>query len=207
MSKSWGNVVSVADALSEAEALRPGQGGAIVRWALMQAQWTKPLDWQSGLLERAAMDLAKFASALQRTLALAGKTSWPDLPPAPRAWSGAHVFWESLADNFNVPRAVASLHQAAQAVSRGDPQAEAAGRFLGEALAVLGLTSELWPEAWRWAPSVVPDEVKGWVQQREAARAARDFATADAWRQRLLESGWQVLDRPGGPEVVAAGNG
>ena len=44
----------------------------------------------------------------------------------------------------------------------------------------------------------VPDDVQVLVEARTAARAARDFATADAIRDNLAAEGWSVVDRPAG---------
>jgi hypothetical protein len=47
--------------------------------------------------------------------------------------------------------------------------------------------------------SDVPDEVRALVQERQQARVARDFARADALRDRIAEMGFRVVDGPGGP--------
>jgi len=44
-----------------------------------------------------------------------------------------------------------------------------------------------------------PAEVLTLVQEREAARSRRDWATADALRQRIAALGWQVRDTASGP--------
>jgi GT2 family glycosyltransferase len=50
-----------------------------------------------------------------------------------------------------------------------------------------------------------PDpEVRDLLSQRQAARERRDFATADALRDRLHEAGWLVKDTPDGPELTPA---
>jgi glycosyltransferase involved in cell wall biosynthesis len=50
-----------------------------------------------------------------------------------------------------------------------------------------------------------PDpEVRDLLIQRQAAREQRDFATADALRDRLREAGWLVRDTPAGPELTPA---
>jgi cysteinyl-tRNA synthetase len=50
-----------------------------------------------------------------------------------------------------------------------------------------------------------PDpEVRDLLSQRQAAREQRDFATADALRDRLREAGWLVRDTPEGPELTPA---
>jgi cysteinyl-tRNA synthetase len=50
-----------------------------------------------------------------------------------------------------------------------------------------------------------PDpEVRDLLSQRQAARERRDFATADALRDRLREAGWLVRDTPGGPQLTPA---
>lgn len=50
----------------------------------------------------------------------------------------------------------------------------------------------------------VPAEVLALARERAARRAERDFAAADAIRDRLAELGWQVLDRPVGFDLVPA---
>ena len=52
------------------------------------------------------------------------------------------------------------------------------------------------------APEPSP-EVLALVEEREAARARRDWATADALRERIAGLGWQVRDTPEGPRLVA----
>jgi cysteinyl-tRNA synthetase len=47
--------------------------------------------------------------------------------------------------------------------------------------------------------SDLPDEVRALADDRAAARAAKDFATADALRDRIAELGYAVTDGPDGP--------
>ena len=50
----------------------------------------------------------------------------------------------------------------------------------------------------------VPDEVRRLAEDRERARADRDFAAADALRDRIRAAGFEVTDTPEGPRVEAA---
>jgi cysteinyl-tRNA synthetase len=47
----------------------------------------------------------------------------------------------------------------------------------------------------------VPGELRTLVEEREAARKARDFARADALRARIAELGWEIVDTPEGPKL------
>jgi len=47
-----------------------------------------------------------------------------------------------------------------------------------------------------------PDDVKALVAEREAARAAKDFAASDDLRDRIAERGWVVQDTPAGSVLV-----
>lgn len=60
------------------------------------------------------------------------------------------------------------------------------------------------PEAPADAPPAVPAEVLALVDARQGARAARDWAAADAIRGQLASLGWQVKDTPAGPVVERA---
>ena len=48
------------------------------------------------------------------------------------------------------------------------------------------------------------DDAVRLLDEREAARRERDFATADARRDELAARGWQVRDTPEGPRLVRA---
>jgi hypothetical protein len=49
----------------------------------------------------------------------------------------------------------------------------------------------------------IPQDVLGMVAQRESAREAKDFASADALRARIREAGFDVTDTPHGTEIAA----
>ena len=49
------------------------------------------------------------------------------------------------------------------------------------------------------ARAALADLVDGMLGERQEARAARDFARADAVRDRLLQAGISVEDTPDGP--------
>jgi GT2 family glycosyltransferase len=57
----------------------------------------------------------------------------------------------------------------------------------------------------------LPSEVRALLQERGTARARRDWATADALRDRLRELGWEAVDTPGGstarPLLASAARG
>ena len=69
-----------------------------------------------------------------------------------------------------------------------------------------GLPPEVWAEAMAHSEEdeleqAVPEEVLALVEQREAARAQRDWAQADTLRQQAAALGWQIRDTPAGPVV------
>ena len=55
------------------------------------------------------------------------------------------------------------------------------------------------------AAAVAPAPVRRLLEEREAARARRDWESADALRDQLLALGWRVQDTPDGPRLEPAG--
>jgi cysteinyl-tRNA synthetase len=103
-------------------------------------------------------------------------------------------FIASLAEDFNTPRAMAEAFElVAEANRRELPGAPAA---LLEMLSILGLDSIAEMDAEGDA------EAEELLAERERARTARDFARADAIRDRLGELGWEVRDSSDGARLV-----
>ena len=105
------------------------------------------------------------------------------------------AFFAALADDFNTAAALGALFEWIN--ERHKRRDEPVGRAdLVEMLCVLGLQSlaEHGSEA-----GAAEQEL---LEQREAARAAKDYAEADRLRDDLRDRGWEVRDGPDGPELV-----
>jgi cysteinyl-tRNA synthetase len=104
-------------------------------------------------------------------------------------------FFAALADDFNTAAALGFLFEWIN--ERWERRDEPVGRAdLVEMLSVLGLANlaEHGSEAGA--------EEQELLEQREAARASRNYGEADRLRDELRGRGWEVRDGPGGPELV-----
>ncbi len=106
------------------------------------------------------------------------------------------AFRSALADDFNTPRALAEVFELVGEANRGEVDRGEAVTVLREMLELVGLGSlaELGEGADASAEAL--------MEEREAARGAKDFARADAIRDELAEMGWEVRDSAGGPSLV-----
>lgn len=104
-------------------------------------------------------------------------------------------------DDLDLPRALATVREALKSDLADDEK-----RWLAlDADLVLGLDlHRVWDAADRSKEeSVLPAEVRHLVDERVAARAARDWSRADAARARLKELGYDVVDGPDGTSATA----
>jgi cysteinyl-tRNA synthetase len=106
-------------------------------------------------------------------------------------------FYAALADDFNTPAARAVLFDwITEANRRIDAGERIAAGPLPEMLRMLGLENLL------EADEKPDDEALKLLEERESARQAKDFATADARRDDLAARGWIVRDTAEGPQLV-----
>ncbi len=172
MSKSLGNFLTIRDALARA----PGEA---VRLLLLRAHYRAALDFSDAGLVEARKDLDRWYRALERTPAGPGE------PPAP--------VLAALCDDLNTPLAIAEMHRLADAALGGDAAASAGLRAAGDLMGVL----EQEPADWfRGGDDAAAIEAA--IAERLAARAAKNFARADAIRKELAERGILLEDGPGG---------
>ena len=190
MSKSLGNFTTLDDLFASSDP-------RALRLLVLRAHYRSPLEVRPELLEDATR-------AIERIEALASRVD-----EAVRAREGSSSAQaEALAaevaaamdDDLDTPRATSALFRGArQANVLLDSGDVAGGIALGaavqEGFAVLGLLA-----ATRQMDQ--PDEgAIELLRRREAARAAGDFAAADALRDELGYRGWRVEDGAGGSRL------
>ena len=171
MSKSLGNV-SVLHELLDA------QPAEALRYALLSAQYRQPLDWSEALIEQAIRTLDRLYGTLRdlQDVAVAAPSA---LPAAIEA---------ALCDDLNTPAALAEISRLA-AEARAATDAGERARLKSDLLsagAALGLLQQD-PAAWFGRGSAVGDDarIQALIDERAAAKKARDFARADAIREQL----------------------
>jgi cysteinyl-tRNA synthetase len=180
MSKSVGNVFVLHEALA-----RYGRDALIMYFC--GAHYRQPVEFDDERLEVAAAGCARIREAA-RGLREGDSPEW-SAPLLER-------FSDSLASDFNTPRALAAIFDWVREANRS-PAGTVGRADLASMLDVLGLANLLEAEV----PAPPPEAVE-LSRRREEARAQRDFALADALRDRLMELGWQVRDSPEGPELL-----
>jgi cysteinyl-tRNA synthetase len=210
MSKSLGNSLLVDEMVKQ---VRPAE----LRYYLAQAHYRSDIEYSPEALAEAASAYRRIEGFLVRAAEAAG-TPAAATGPAPDALPGAAAglplpsglpgeFIAALDEDLAVPQALAVVHEAA----RDGNSALAAGDLAGTAkqagsvramLAVLGLDPFSAPFAAvadAGLRGVVDALVAVAIEQRQAARARKDYAAADAIRDRLREAGIVVEDTPAGP--------
>ncbi len=180
MAKSTGNIVRIGDL--EAMGFDP----LSFRYLTFQTRYRSEMDFS----EQAMRAADQHVKRLRQRMAEWGAAA-DTLSEAAEALDAR--FREAVADDLNMPQALVVLNEAASA----DLPDRERYALLAAWDAVLGLDLERDALA-GWEPT---EEMRVLVTERDAARAAKDFATADRIRDRLAAMGLEVMDTPEGTKV------
>ncbi|WP_062379596.1 cysteine--tRNA ligase [Demequina pelophila] len=196
MSKSLGNGLLVSEVLAHHEP-------AVLRLALAAVHYRSMLEYSESTLEEAAAQWERFGGFVRRASEKVGEASLTDV----RAAELPGAFVAAMDDDLGVPRALAVIHETVRAgnaaLTAGDDAGVAAALLSARAmLDVLGLDPAQWVSAGGGAQDAAMHAldvlVRSSIEQRAAARAAKDWAAADAIRDRLKEAGIVVEDAADG---------
>jgi cysteinyl-tRNA synthetase len=188
MSKSLGNFFTLRDLLAK------GYSGREIRHLLLTAHYRAQFNFTLDGLAGARASLARLDECLGKLRELADEVA---VPPE----QGLLIaFTKAMDDDLNVSAAWGAVFEWVTETNRRlaagqltKPQAAAALQAWNRVDEVFGLGA---PKA-----DAVPAEVLMLVEQRQAARKAKDFKRSDEARDQLKALGWVVEDTPKGPRV------
>lgn len=196
MAKSLGNFFTIRDLLKFWRAEE-------IRLFLLTSHYRSPLNYSPESLSQARQVLTRYYLALR------------DIQPLPPRETGAawrDAFHAAMKSDFNTPKALSVLADLVSHQNRliqtspegaSNEEARMLAGLLKELGGVLGLL-ESDPEVFFLSipagdstHGLSDDEISALVEQRQAARAAKDWAEADRIRQLLQEANIQIEDKAG----------
>lgn len=200
MSKSLGNFFTVADLLKK----YPGE---VVRFFILQTHYRSPLDFSDERLQNAQASLARLEKAKENAVLLMEREGTADTAKdvAAAAKNAQDAFYEAMRDDFNTALAISYLFAVAKeinvyyndVVNRG--VAFDAAHFavvrqvfddMAEVIGVLERSEERTPDG--------DAAVEALIEERLAARKAKNWARADEIRDALKAQGILLEDSAAG---------
>jgi cysteinyl-tRNA synthetase len=181
MAKSTGNVFVIDDVIER------DHDPLSFRLLCFQTRYRSEMNFDWDALAGADRTLTRLRQRMQE---------WSDAPRdglSPEAKDADGRFREAVADDLDLPAALRVLNET---VSSGLPDGDKYA-LLASWDSVLGLDLErLAREGFETTP-----EVDALVAERDAARAAKDFARSDEIRDGLAGMGWEVMDTAEGTRI------
>lgn len=190
MSKSLGNTLRIHELLKRVR-------GIELRWYLGSAHYRSMLEYSPEALDESAVNFRRIESFLKRAASQLGKV--------PETFI-SDEFANAMNDDLAVPAALAVISELVKegnnALAAKDSKIlEVSSAQVRGALAVLGC--DPWDDTWAKNDAGLEDVLSGLMktllQEREEARARKDFASADRIRDRITELGLTLEDTPDGP--------
>ena len=188
MSKSLGNFFTAREVMTK---IRHPE---VLRFFLLSSQYRGPMNYSPDQLTQAEATLNGLYTALR------------DLPARSTAPPTAATaeFVAAMDDDFNTPEALAAMQKLARNINsardRGEvAKAEAGASELRQLGEVLGLFRAAdWFHGADDGAGMSKAEIEQKLEQRKAAKSAKEFATADRIRDELAAAGIIIEDKPSG---------
>jgi cysteinyl-tRNA synthetase len=198
MSKSLGNFFTLRDLFGK------GISGDAIRWTLIGTHYRKKLNFTLEECAAAASAIKRFNDFFLRLAEISADR--PALTACAETIAKHKLdFKKALADDLNISDALAAvfglMHDTNKLIESGTLGSSDAGIVLDQFADFDRVLGVLRPELARKKDDGIPAEIKEMAQKRLDARKSRNFAEADAMRDKLKAAGWVVEDTAQGPRI------
>jgi cysteinyl-tRNA synthetase len=190
MSKSLGNFFLIRDVLAQFDP-------EVVRFFMLKAHYRSPINYSDSQLEEARTGLTRLYTALSEQPAIHSNTvdpSWKDR------------FAQAMNDDFNTPEALAVLFELVTEIHKTQDSERKHELLytlhqLGNTIGLLYQSPQQFLQSGTPKAGLSPEQIEERIAARQAAKQAKNFASADAIRHQLLDEGVILEDRPGGQTI------
>lgn len=188
MSKSKGNFLTVRQ-ISEKYDLQ------VLRFFMLSAQYRSPLNFSADLMDAAASGLERILTAIDRlrTMKCSQETAPEDAAAEEKCRELVQKFEDAMEDDFNTADAVSAVFEIVKAANihvteqSGDKLRRYYLDEIEKLCNVLGIITEKKEE-------LLESDIQALIDERQAARKAKNFARADEIRDELAAKGIILKD-------------
>ena len=187
MSKSLGNFLTIRDALKD---YSPEQ----IRFFMLSSHYGSPVNFCKAQMDQAQASLERLYMALRGL-----SKEWED-PASDLAKPYYQAFSEAMDDDFNTPVALAVFFQLAKDINKVRSKDWQLASRLGSVLCQLGAVTGVLqdsPESFLQGKVADVEKIQALINERLAAKSAKNWALADQIRDSLQAMG-VVLEDTGG---------
>jgi cysteinyl-tRNA synthetase len=199
MSKSLGNFFTVADVLQR------GYSGLELRYALIRVQYRQSLNFTLKGLDEARAAIQRVQQCrlrLVRIAAVLEPAGGDDLAAAAQRANDA--FTAAMQDDLNVSGALAAVFDFVGACNRAAPSAQGADAARAAFVRFEDVLGCFGPEPAADAGGDAPRDLLELLEQRQQAKAGKDWATADRLRDQIQQRGYRIVDGKAGARLEKA---
>jgi len=189
MSKSLGNFFLIRDVLQQFDP-------EVVRFFMLRAHYRSPINYSDSQLEEARTGLVRLYTAINTNEQHASKNAEPVAQWVKR-------FGEAMNDDFNTPEAIASLFDLASEINRASnantkQELSQTLKHLAGMIGLLQRSPNEFLQSGTPHTGMSPAQIEEQIAARHAAKLTKNFKEADAIRERLLNDGVVLEDKPSG---------
>lgn len=191
MSKSLGNFRTVRE-ISEQYDLQ------VLRFFMLSAHYRSPLNFSADLMEASKNGLERIVNAADNLKFLMKNAKAENMTEAEKELAvktDAFVadFERAMDDDFNTADAVAAIFDLVKFIN-SNTDAESSTEYLNELFTLLVKLTDVLGLIVDKKEEILAEDIEKLIEERQAARKAKDFARADAIRDELLAKGIILKD-------------